>query len=82
MNEVIELELISLTKHQKVLIKWISVEGATGSFIIGPGHSRLISVMKKWGELIYKTATDEEVKIRADGGIVKVDENKVKILLD
>ena len=77
-----QLEIIKPTGTKKYNVQWVEVEGLNGNFIIGPDHSKLVSILKPKGRLIYKTVDNLEVDIDIFGGIIYVDRNKAKVVLD
>ena len=77
------LEIISPIDLKELSIEWVEVESPTGSFVVGAGHSPIISVLKKRGFLTYKPRGKEEVKIEImSGGLFKASEDKAVLLLD
>ncbi|MFH0898312.1 MAG: hypothetical protein V1855_01925 [bacterium] len=77
------LEIISPEIAEKMDIEWIEIESPTGSFLVGPNHSTLISIIKKKSIIVYqKKATLEKIAIDASGGIFSVHNNHAIILLD
>jgi len=78
-----DLEIISPTGSQLVQVEWVEVEGLKGCFLVGPGHSPLISVMKKGNSLLYKkVGLDDSVGLFVGGGIFSVENNKALAILD
>lgn len=78
-----ELEIITPETSENITVFWIEIESPTGSFLIGPDHSPLISVIKKKSIFSYKAQNNEEHTREATaGGIIKITENKAFILLD
>ncbi|MFA6263095.1 MAG: hypothetical protein WCW33_03755 [Candidatus Babeliales bacterium] len=75
-------EVFASTFSEIHTVEWIEVEGPNGSFLVGPGHSPLISIIKKRSTITYKKTNTEQNTIEASGGIFKVANNKAIILLD
>jgi len=76
------LEIVSPTTHQTKKVEWIEVESPTGNFMVAPGHSSLVSIIKKRGRVVYKKKDEGEDFIDASGGIFKISHGKATILLD
>ena len=82
-NTYFTLEIISPIDSKEITIEWVEVESPNGSFIVGAGHSPIISVLKKRGFLTYKPKGGESMKIEImSGGLFKATEKKAVILLD
>ena len=81
-QDYFDLEITSLTKKISIKIEWIEIESPTGSFLVGPNHSPLISIIKKKSTLTYKEKDAKEIAIEVYRGIFKVSENKAIALLD
>ncbi len=79
---LLELEIISPEESKKLSVHWIEIESPTGSFVIGPDHIPLISIIKQKSTLIFKNEHGEEEALEVSGGIFKIIENKAFILLD
>jgi F0F1-type ATP synthase epsilon subunit len=76
------LEIISTVHTDVHSVMWVEIESPTGSFLVGPDHSPLISIIKTRSIITYKKANGEEDTLDASGGIFKVANNKATILLD
>jgi len=82
-NRCFTLEIISPIDLKELSIEWVEVESPTGSFVVGAGHSPIISVLKKRGFLTYKPKDGDQVKIEImSGGLFKMAENRAVLLLD
>ncbi len=79
-----ELEVLHPTKSEKFPVLWIEVEGIEGSFLLGPDHAPLISIIKSQSVVLYKSIDGKEKKIDVfSGGMVEVLlDNKTRIILD
>ncbi len=78
-----DLEIISPMGTQLITVEWVEVEGLSGCFLVGPGHSPLISVIKKGNSLLYKkVGLDDGVELFVSGGIFSVENNKAVAILD
>ena len=82
MQETFTLEIVRPMNSKKIPIQWIEIKGINGSFLVGPHHSPLISILKEHSKASYKNAEGFEQEIEISGGIVAVDQNKVTLLLD
>ncbi len=80
--ECFKLEIIRPTETKTISIFWIDVEGITGDFVVGADHYPLVSILKPRGCLTYKTEDKLEVKLDVYWGIIIVDQNKAKVILD
>lgn len=77
------LEIISPTSGQMLDVEWVEVEGVNGCFLVGPGHSPLISVMKKGNSLVYKkVGVGDSIELFVRGGIFSVEKNKAIAIVD
>ena len=81
-QQYISFEIISQSKHETINVLWVEIESPTGSFIVGPNHSPLISIVKKKGILTYKTDDLEEVTQEVCSGIFEVEDNKAVLILN
>ena len=81
-SKVLDLEIIRPISSKRISVLWLEVEGLTGSFVIGPDHAPLISLLKPQARLIYKTCDNLEVEIDTFGGLVSVVGSRVIVLLD
>ena len=77
----ISLKIISSSKNETIKVLWVEIESPTGSFVVGPDHSPLVSIMKKRGVFTYKTNDGEEVVKGVNNGIFEVDDNNAIIIL-
>jgi hypothetical protein len=59
----------------------LSAENATGPFDILPHHHNFISLLLPC-EIVIRTASEGDRKIRISGGIIHVKANKVSVFLD
>jgi F0F1-type ATP synthase epsilon subunit len=79
---VFELKIIYPTSVINAEIEWIEIESPTGSFIVGPGHAALISIVKHLSKVTYKKKDQAETVLAVQGGVFRVIENKATLLLD
>jgi F0F1-type ATP synthase epsilon subunit len=77
----ISLEIISSSKNEIINVLWVEIESPTGSFVVGPDHIPLVSIMKKRGILTYKQNNGEEVEQEVNGGIFEIYNNKAFAIL-
>ena len=76
------LELVRPLKIQTISILWLEVEGMSGNFVIGAGHSPLISILKPKSFILYQNVNNEQVKIDVfSGGIVTIKEDGNVVLI-
>ena len=81
-NKTIELEIISPDHAKKLVVEWVEIESPSGSFLVGPDHSPLVSMIKAKSFVTYKEKDEAlESSLDAPGGIFQVANNKAKILL-
>jgi F0F1-type ATP synthase epsilon subunit len=84
MNGHFDLEIISPTTKEMFIVDWVEVQGISGSFLVGPDHSPLVSIVAKGCQLVYKKHAAQglqEIYINFSG-IFKVGDNKAILLLD
>ena len=81
-HKLFNLEIVTPHSSEHVKIYWIEIESPTGSFLVGPNHTPLVSIIKKKSKLLYKAHDDKEYAIDAYGGMFKIIENKALVLLD
>lgn len=79
-----DLDIISSTDHESLVVEWIDVQGVGSNFLVGPDHSPLVSVVAKGGKVSYKKHETHFIHeiIVSSGGIFKVENNKAIVLLD
>lgn len=76
------LEIVASTQSEIHSIEWVEIESPTGSFLVGPDHMPLISLIKKRSTVIYRKTNSEERSFQISGGIFKVADNKAIIILE
>ncbi len=81
-NYYFTLEIISPTNTEVHSIEWIEIESPTGSFLVGPCHSPLISIIKQKTSLLYKKTNAEECTLSIQKGVFYVKDNKAVALVD
>jgi F0F1-type ATP synthase epsilon subunit len=80
--ESFTLEIFASTTSEIHTVEWVEIEGPHGSFLVGPNHSTLISIIKKRSTVTYKKTNAEQRSVEISGGIFRVSGNKAIILLD
>lgn len=83
-NKYFDLEIVSSSSNDAFVIEWIEVYGLGGSFLVGPDHSPLVSIVAGGSNLIYRkrdSSFNQEIPA-SSGGIFKVENNKAIVLLD
>jgi F0F1-type ATP synthase epsilon subunit len=76
------LEIITPTHAEVFSVEWVEIESPTGSFLVGPNHSPLVSMIKNKSTLSYKKTTSEQCTMDIFKGIFRVSDNKAVALLD
>lgn len=61
-------------------VTMVNLPGANGSFEVLKNHASLVSTLVP-GNIVYKVAGGEEIKLPVDGGLVDVDNNVVSVCL-
>lgn len=78
-----ELDIIRPFSTQTIAVRWIEVPGATGSFVIGPDHSPIISLFANDSKLVYLEHDNDQPKTcQVFGGVLYVADGRVVALLD
>ncbi|MFH1461622.1 MAG: hypothetical protein ABIF12_01625 [bacterium] len=78
-----ELKIIRPTKQNIHNVEWIDVKTPSGNFFIAAEHCDLITILKERSPLTYKKVNDlEPESINCYGGILKIENGKVTIILD
>lgn len=77
-----QLEIITPISSQELIVEWVEIESPTGSFLVGPGHADLISIIKNKSVILYKVVGSQEESCVASVGIFSVVKNKAIALLD
>lgn len=77
-----QLEITTPTSSQEATIEWIEVESPTGSFLVGPDHSHLISIIKNKSSITYKKVDTQIMSHDVTSGIFSIIDNKAIVLLD
>jgi len=75
-------EVITPTQRTVHNVEWVEVESPTGSFLVGPDHRQLISIIKNKSTLRYKKTNAEECCQDVPKGIFTVGNNRAVALLD
>ncbi len=75
-------EIITPTTTTTHIVEWVEIESPTGSFLVGPQHSPLVSIIKNKSSIIYKNANAQTCTLDVSQGIFKVDATKAIALLD
>lgn len=81
-HDVIELKIVTPLSSTFVKVDWLEIESPNGTFLVGPGHEPLISIIKKKGRLSYKTNQGDFVARETRGGVFTVSDNKAVVLVD
>jgi F0F1-type ATP synthase epsilon subunit len=75
-------EIITPTQRTVHNVEWVEVESPTGSFLVGPDHRHLISIIKNKSTLHYKKTNADECSQDVPKGIFTVNNNRAVALLD
>jgi len=60
--------------QQEITVEWVSVQSPTGSFVVGPGHRPLLSLVSMGKSIVYHiSGVDHEVEVPSAGGILHID---------
>lgn len=62
------------------VVTMVNLPGANGSFEVLKNHASLVSTLVP-GNIVYKVAGGEEIKLPVGGGLVDVDNNVVSVCL-
>jgi F0F1-type ATP synthase epsilon subunit len=81
-QETFTFTIITPTTNQSFSVEWVEVESPTGSFLVGPDHLPLISIIKSKSVLTYKKTNSSIESHDVLNGIFKVTENQAIALLD
>lgn len=82
LEQVLELEIVRPLSSKRLSVLWIEVEAQLGSFVVGPFHCPLVSLLKAGGRLIYKTPQHLEIEMEVVSGMLVIHDNKAVIILD
>lgn len=82
MEDVVTLEIIQRMELTSYRVEWVEVQTPNGSFLIGPGHSPLASLLRRRGTITYKRVNGETTTLQATKGTVTVIDDRVTIILD
>lgn len=79
---MLQLKIVSPEKVEfSGAVQSVRVPGTLGSFEILTGHAPLISSLDA-GEVMYKTAENEDKKLAVKGGFVEVQKNAVSVCVE
>lgn len=81
-QEAIELKVITPSESRFLKVDWVELESPNGSFLVGPGHESLISIVKKKSKFTYKTTQGDFIIMETLGGLFTITQNKAIALLD
>ncbi len=81
-QDFIELKVITPGESRFLKVDWLELESPNGSFLVGPGHESLISIVKIKSKFSYKTTQGDFVIMETLGGIFTISQNKAIALLD
>ena len=76
-----ELEIIRPQESKTIQALWVHVEAAQGSFLVGPGHANVVSILKQGGEFRYKSVVEEECSLKVGEGVFRFTDNKATVLV-
>ncbi len=76
------LEIVASTQSEIHSIEWVEIESPNGSFLVGPDHMPLISLIKKRSTVTYRKTNSEERTLTVTGGLFKVAHNKAVVILE
>jgi F0F1-type ATP synthase epsilon subunit len=76
------LELVCINEEGQTsqTISWIELVAPNGSFIVGPGHVPMVSIIKPDTPLAYSTSGGQESSLDISGGFAIVEDNKITII--
>lgn len=77
-----QLEIITPALSQEMIVEWVEIESPTGSFLVGPDHSNLISIIKNKSSITYKPLNQQPLSYDVTSGVFSVANNKAIALLD
>lgn len=80
--DTFNLQIISADFSKKIMVEWVEIESPTGSFLVGPDHSPLVSIVKPKSIITYKDENGNEQVEEAPGGFFKIKDNEAILLLD
>lgn len=69
------MEVVFPTSAQKIEVVWVDVKSPTGSFMIGPQSSPLVSLLSANSKLLFKSETGSMGTIEIPAGMLEIDEN-------
>lgn len=75
------LETFASTSSGKFAVAWVEIDSPTGLFVVGPGYSETISLIKPGGTLVYQTTDGTQGSFVAPGGIAIIQNDVVKLIL-
>ena len=81
-NQVITFEIITPQSHKKIEVEWIEIESPSGSFVIGPNHLPLVSLVSRKGRLSFKLSDQSVESIYPSHGIFLVNNNYARAIVD
>lgn len=81
-QELFQFEIITPQITKTIMVEWVEIESPNGSFLVGPNHSPLVSLIKNQSTITYKQTDHEPYFYTATQGIFKVSNNKAIALLD
>jgi F0F1-type ATP synthase epsilon subunit len=81
-KSVFELTIMTPMACTKITVEWVEIESPTGSFLIGAGHSPLVSIIKNKGSIIYKKPHEEPIQMHVSEGFFKIEKNRAVAMLD
>lgn len=77
-----KLTLIKPYDKQELLIQWLEVNTDVGNFVLQKGHAPMILVLKENQPITYALANGNQTSEKIAGGILKIDRQRVIILLN
>ena len=80
--ETFTLSLTQPFSQKMISVEWVSVATPTGTFIIGPGHEPIVSLISPGESVVYKASgIEHEVEVAPGGGIVHIMGGDVRLIL-
>ena len=78
-----EFEIIRPRSIEKLNVEWLEIQSPTGDFVVGPGHSPVVSVLKERSKLIFKKiGALKPDSFDVYGGVFRCVANKAVAILD
>jgi F0F1-type ATP synthase epsilon subunit len=77
----ISIETFSHSSSGKITAAWVEIDSPSGHFVVGPGHTETISLIRPGSTIVYQAPDGNQGSFVAPGGLAIIQNNIIKLIL-